>query len=84
MKYSLDKPPQIFIRKAVESSEDEEESPKTKRKYKEVVKEREGKGGKKESPTRVQKEKESPKRMGKVKDVSNKPLFTNEDFPSLG
>lgn len=47
IKYSLDKPPQIFIRKAVESSEDEEESPKVKRRYKEVVKERDVKGIKK-------------------------------------
>ena len=74
-KYSLDKPPQIFIRKAVSSDEDEEESPRPKKRYREVVKDREGKGGKqKDSPNRM-KDKESPKRVGKEKD--NKPLFSN-------
>lgn len=40
-KYSLDKPPQVFIRRAVESSDEEEEKPRKKqspavKKYKEV------------------------------------------------
>ena len=56
-KYNLDKPPNIFIRRAVDSS-DEEVSPKKegRKRYKEAVKER---------------------------PQAAKPLFNQQDFPSL-
>ena len=67
MKYSLERPPQVFIRRAVDSS-DEEESPSPRHREKE----RYNANGRK-------KYREAPKEKVPMK----KPNFSNDDFPSL-
>ena len=66
-KYSLERPPQVFIRRAVDSSDEEEgSSPRQKhgnrKRYKQAGKD---------------------SREGKQKQPQKQPVFNNDDFPSL-
>lgn len=76
--YSMDRPPQLFIRRAVESSDEDEEKERPrhkhgdkKKRYKEVVKEKDS--------LNVVKAKEIPKEKESPKVVLN-----HDDFPTLG